>query len=106
MNKFFKNKAFILGFLAGISVITALNLYTVYKMFGCHHCDLFFGFPLPFYSGIIAECGSGNFGFICNIWEFSWIGALVDFVVAIIFSFIVGFIFKLVWGKLATKTLK
>ena len=106
MSQLLKNKSFYLGFVVGILIMFALNLYTVYRMKGCHHCNYFFGYPLTFYSGIITECVIGNAGFICNVWEFSWFGAIVDVLTAVIFSFVVGLIFKFVWGKFTMKRLK
>jgi hypothetical protein len=105
MNKLFRNTAFNLGFWIGLCLFAFLN-YLVYvitynefvrsiRMFSAG--GYWAGFPFGFYQVII-----GN----PNNTYFSFVGLILNVVVALISSFIIGLIFKFIWLKLNSHRLR
>jgi hypothetical protein len=97
MSKLFRNKTFILGFLVGISTVLILNVYTIFKMKRFNSASECVGFPMSFYEKFLTKCevivGDGA-AVSCYIWHFSWSGAFVDVLTAIIFGLVVGLVYK------------
>ena len=99
MSKLFRERAFILGFLAGILVVIGLNLITAFAPGSCKDCESQIGFPLSFYRRAFTKCNStpdSSADIDCFIWYFSEIRLTVNIVLTLIFSFVLGFIFKTV----------
>ncbi len=106
MSRLFQNKVVILGVLTGILIMIALNFYSIYRMTGCHHCAFWFGFPLPFYVSYMTNCElSSEISFGCYTGEISWFGTIANLLISVIFSFVIGAVFKMIWGKFTTKRL-
>jgi hypothetical protein len=98
MRRLILNYAFNLGFLTGILLFIAINLYADRPLANkatrlCFHCLNEWGFPFRYF-----EAG-GNPG----IERYFWLGLVGDIFVALIFSFLVGLVFKFVWSKLASR---
>ncbi len=83
MNKFFQ----ILGFCTGIILFIGLNFYSLNANYG--GWDDFGAFGIPF---LLMDSG----WFLQRI---LWFGLIADILIAIIFSFILGFVFEFVWSK-------
>ena len=99
MSKVLQSKAFILGFCSCVALFVALNYLSYFSpanMFNCDDCIIRVGFPFYFY-----EKG-GFFG----VNQCIWAGLIADILIAIIFSFVIGLIFKFVWEKLTMKKLR
>lgn len=95
MSKLFQRNAFNLGFWVGILVFIGLNFYSLNANYGgCIDCYGKFGIPFPLMdSGLLLQ-------------RILWIGLIADILIALIFSFAVGLIFKFVWEKLMMKKLR
>lgn len=98
MKNFLKEKSFLIGFLFGLSLTVLTNYYDYQSenMFSCDDCILSLGYPFTFYR---------EGGFV-TIKEIVWVGLISDVFIAIIFSFIVGLLFKLIWSKFQTNKLR
>jgi hypothetical protein len=107
MNKLFQNKRFKFGFRFGMIfsfliqiisfIIYAIDLYTFENPQGVNIDMIWsFGFPIPiFYGGFLSPNGF--------IW---WRGIIANLLFAVIFSFVVGMLFKFVWEKFTAKKLR
>ncbi|MEP6787338.1 MAG: hypothetical protein ABJB40_02825 [Acidobacteriota bacterium] len=103
MNKFFKNRAFTFGFLFGIVTFLAANALDYLRyvkqiddLLGLQrgNSPLFIdvisriGLPLPiFYGG-----------------QFVPLGLVLDILISVIFSFVLGILFRFIWSKLSPQT--
>ena len=96
--KMIRAKAFGAGLAIGLLLFISVNYfdYITKNMFVCDDCMLSFGFPFTLYQ---------EGGFI-TIKEVLWFGLIADILIAIIFSFIVGLIFRFVWSKFQPNPLK
>ena len=103
VSKLFKNSGFTLGFSIGICLFAFLNYLSYiisYSKFTNPGKIRFSGgsytagFPFPFYQAIIG---------LPNSFYFDWIGLIVDILIAVAFSFILGLIFKFVWSKISSR---
>ena len=101
MSKFFQNKAYIYGVASGttlslvIQIVSYINYTTSIKNFknppGVHMSMIWnWGFPFP---TVYAE-------------DFNLGGLIGNILVTIIFSLILGFVFKFVWSKISASKLK
>ncbi|CAN5850268.1 hypothetical protein BH20ACI4_BH20ACI4_12710 [soil metagenome] len=93
MSKIFQNTTFILGFVFGILLFIGLNFYSL----SANHRGYIDGFGesgFPF-----SWMDSGWF-----LQRIFWFGLIADILFAIIFSFILGSIFKFVWSKISAKS--
>ena len=97
MSKLFKDKAFLIGFFCGVILFVCLNYYTVMQNYDglCFDCIFYFGFPFT-----SVEHG----GYVTRT-IIHWLGLFADFLITLIFSFILGLIFKFVWSKIAARKL-
>ncbi len=97
--KLFQSTIFIVGFCISGMLFNALNYLSYFShanMFSCDDCIIRLGFPFYFYE-------RGGF-FTVN--QFIWSGLIADVLIAVIFSFVIGLIFKFVWEKIAAKRLR
>ncbi len=92
----YKNRAFVFGFLSGLFLFVALNIYVVFRW--CNHCVWRLGFPLPIYHSY-----SGNPSFSldrgvtsASFTEFLPENIFIDVIVVFLASLGVGVIFELV----------
>lgn len=102
MKTSFWNKTFIVGFLTGMLMIIVLNLLSVMNANDCQTCNPKFGFPFSFYERVFTKCNSApdrSADIECFIWYFSSPKLVANILIAIIFSFIVGLIFKFIWEE-------
>lgn len=95
MSKLFNNKAIVTGFFSGIVLFLCLNYYTVMQAFDnmCFDCMRVFGFPFTF-----VETG----GYVTHT-DIFWFSLIVDILIALIFSAVIGLIFKFIWSKLSKR---
>ncbi len=96
MNKLIQNKMFKLGFFIGILFFICANIYTALpdrKGGICFDCYETYGFPFALHES----------GTILHLDEFIWAGAVADISMAIVFSLILGLIFKYVWSKVSLR---
>jgi len=98
MNKFIKNKAFVIGFFGGVVLFLCLNYYTVMRAFDdmCFDYMRVFGFPFTF-----VETG----GFVTHT-DIFWFSLIVDILITLIFSVVTGLIFKVAWSKISSRRVK
>lgn len=106
MSKLFRESAFNFGFGIGICLFVFLNYLVLLisynefikpKQFNFSVGSYWAGFPVPFYQVVIAYPNSAYF---------SLIGLIINIVVALSGSFIIGLIFKFVWSKIGQKRLQ
>jgi hypothetical protein len=94
MNKIFKYKAFVVGFLISfVSFFLMTDLIDKKGRSICFDCGEKFGFP--FYA---LEMGGQAFDK-----HYLWLGLIGNILVALIFSFAVGLIFKFTWSKISSR---
>ncbi len=99
MSKFFKNKAFLIGFVSGIIFLISLNFLTWLQSL-CHHCIYQAGIPYTFYEEFIGNIYFDSTTFSNdNFKHFFPLYLLLDVVSTIIFGFVVGLIVKSVWSE-------
>ena len=93
MSKLLKNKAFLVGFITGILIFAGINFYSFQPKYNPPTFDSgeTSGFPLSWYQ-------SGTATIVSNK---SWEYLIIDVLLAIIFSLILGLIFKFVWAKIS-----
>lgn len=98
MNKLLKNNSFKLGFIIGILFFIAANFYTILPKSKviCFDCYNTFGFPFNMHEE----------GTILHLNQFIWSGVVANFAVGLVFSFVLGIIFKLIWSKFTAQKLK
>jgi ABC-type antimicrobial peptide transport system permease subunit len=98
MNKLFSKKTFKIGFFVGILVFIAINFFDFNTRYSewCSNCDSGFGFPFRLHEP----------GGLVSGWGVLFYGLVADILIATIFSFIIGLIFKFVWEKVAAKRLR
>lgn len=105
MSKLFQNKAFKLSFSCGLILSVLINYLSYVKSYyDFTHPQFEFsvgsysaGFPFPFYIAVI--------GFP-NHFYFIWIHLITDILIAVVFSFIIGLIFRFVWSKISPRRIK
>ena len=98
MKDLIRNKPFIIGFGFGLLLVLIANIYTLRPESGaiCFDCYETWGFPFAMHeSGTILHLSN----FICA-------GVVANFFLTIVFSFIVGLVFKFIWSKFTSKTLR
>jgi hypothetical protein len=98
MKKLMGDKSFVLGLSFGILLIALANFYTLLpKRTGaiCFDCYELWGFPFA-----IHESGT-----ILHLSRFIWSGVVANILIAIVFSFLVGSSFKLIWSKFKPQSL-
>ncbi len=97
MKNLIKNRAFVLGSASGILIFAALNVYDSLPESDavCFHCYETFGFPFSY-------LGTGGYFTHTDI---LWAGLFADILVAILFSSVIGLIFKFVWSKILSPRL-
>ncbi len=95
MGKLFQNKAFILGFLSGILIFIGTQFYdSMPESEGItFHAIVRIGFPFDY-----IETG-GNPTYTKTL----WFGLFADILIALIFSFVVGLIFKFIGLKIVSR---
>ena len=102
MDRLLRNKFFIFGYLGGILAVVGLNLLTVLSPSICKDCPAQIGFPFAFYRRVFTKCNStpeASADIDCFIWYFSEIRLVADIFTALIFSFVLGLIFKALFRK-------
>jgi hypothetical protein len=95
------SRAFIIGFLSGLLLFGAVNIYTYddgtqgatgpdgVRMAACFDCPEQIGWPFRFYQ-------SGTFA---HVNEFLWPGLLADILMAVFGSAVVGLLCKQLWAR-------
>lgn len=88
-----KNFNFIIGFFIGISCFIFLNYYVQIAVStdSCVDCIHIFGFPIKFIQ-------TSSVNTLMN-----WKALIANILTAVIFSLIIGLIFKFVWSKIAAR---
>ena len=94
-----KNKSFIFGALSGLLIIGILHKFTADFSQVTEECMFrqLFGFPF-----LQFEKCEGDISFT----HIYWLGMFGNILFAIVFSFLVGLVFKFVWSKLASQKLR
>lgn len=98
MKDLVRNRAFIIGFAFGIFLVFLANFYTLLPQRGsiCFDCYETWGFPFAMFES----------GTMLHLNQFIWAGVVANFFLTIVFSFLIGFVFRFVWSKFQTKPLK
>lgn len=98
MSKLFQNRPFNIGFLFGLVLLALINYFSYLNLDSpkTSHSLHSFGFPFAVY----------EYGGFITIEQILWFGLIADILIAIIFSFAIGLIFKFVWERFTTKRLK
>jgi hypothetical protein len=101
MKNLIKSNTFIVGFLFGfIAFLYVTELierkFSVWGKGICFDCSRLTGFPFPYHQ---------DSSFV-DPPHFLWFGLIADIVIAIVFSFVVGLIFRLVWSKIKMQKLR
>ena len=104
MNKLFQNTAFNLGFYSGLCLFAFVNYlsYVIsYNEFINREMKFSaggyrYGFPFTLYQEIIGYP---------NSFDIIWSGVIANAVVALIGSFLIGLIFKIIWSRITTNRL-
>ena len=98
MSKITLNKIFFAGFMFGLFLFPVINYFS-YLSFPkpyITHALHKFGFPFTVYA-------DGGFEYTKQI---LWFGLIADILIALIFSFILGFVFRFIWSKITARQLK
>jgi hypothetical protein len=79
-----QSKAFIVGFFTGLFLFIVINVYSYSRMQEqeCFDCLLGFGFPFHLYES----------GTILHLERTLWLGLIVDFLIAICASILIGLV--------------
>jgi len=105
MSKTISNRSFFVGFIFGVVLIAVITTFIYFKSH-CHHCVRVFGFPFIFweqFAGNIEYNPETGFSFP-NDFENFYVWALIsDILFSLIFSIGLGFIFRFIWSKIATR---
>ena len=98
MKDFIKDKAFWVGFIIGILAVISGNIFSFFINFDamCFDCYETWGFPFAIYES----------GTMSHLSRFIWAGVVANFFLTVVFSFILGLIFKFIWSKFQEETLK
>ncbi|MDQ3181583.1 MAG: hypothetical protein M3Q33_13810 [Acidobacteriota bacterium] len=107
MNKLFQNTAFNLGFWCGLVLFAFINFLSYIKAIHEFSTADFAIAPIRFSSGGY----SFGFPFILykteigypNHFYFVWSGLIANILIAIVFSFIVGFVVNFMWSKIVSR---
>lgn len=94
MNKFF-NKAFVFGFFAGFFLFVGTNLFIIWRDGTCQDYSVYLGFPLPFFS---PSCDYS----LHIVWQL----LVIDILLILICSLVIGLIFKFIWSKITARKLE
>jgi xanthine/uracil permease len=100
MKNLIRNKSFIIGLIFGVILFLCLNIYTIYDT-PCHHCANWIGFPLPVFVEFITSSENNPFG--KQVKEFYWFSIVINIFITLVFSFITGVIFRMIWSKLSSR---
>ncbi len=95
MRKLFKDKAFVIGFAIGILIFIAANLYDFAPKGGGFSFDSYETHGVPF---AMHESGT-----MLHINQFIWSGVVANISIVLIFSYILGSIFRFVRSKFAAR---
>lgn len=98
MSNLFQSRPFNVGILCGLVLLAAVNYYS-YLISGksqTSHSVQKFGFPFTVY----------EYGGSVTFERILWFGLIADILIAVIFSLIVGLIFKLIGVKFTTREFK
>ncbi len=100
MKNLIKNSVFIRGFLCGLPLFIFLTSVIEWdnknRVESCYACEMTKGFPFAYY----------NKGVLVGTGRLLWFGLIADILIAIVFSLVIGLIFKVVWEKFTAKRLK
>ncbi len=107
MNKLFKNIFFKFCFCAGFILFAAINLLSFIRAFNicryASYCDRYdVGFPYVMFKTY--ERYTEKTG-LSNHYDVVWFSLIVDILITLIFSFLIGLILKLIWSKVAFRRL-
>jgi len=94
MSKLFQNIVFILGLLCGTVFYFWITITIDRRSRGipCFDCQWETGFPFAYHqeSGFVEPS------------RYLWFGLIADVIIAVIFSFIIGLIFRFIWSKISS----
>ncbi len=108
MKNLIKSKMFFVGFIIGAILFVALNLLSDSTTSYYVHQ---YGFPFSFHEWKLGDSISqvGNLPLYeyetIIVDRFIWIGFIGNIFVTVIFSFVVGLVFKFVWSKIVSRRL-
>jgi hypothetical protein len=107
MRSLIKNKLFILGFLSGVCLFVCLNIYQIFGVEHpqCHHCVIWYGFPLPFYEKFIAECEFSTSSVAYYVGEFSLLGTISNILIIVVSSWLLGLVLRFFESKASSRIL-
>lgn len=99
ISKLLGNKAFLVGFFTGFSLLLFYHFLGLIFIFGVERNSLFheiryLGFPFTIYE--MSDYIGGSFFLLELIW---------NLIFAIVFSFLIGLIFKFAWSKISARKL-
>lgn len=98
MSRFFQNIVFILGLLCGTILYLWMTITIDRRIRGlpCFDCQWKTGFPFAYHqeSSLVNSAG------------YLWFGVIADTLIAIIFSFVIGLIFRFVWSKISSRRIE
>ena len=106
MSKLFENKAFKAGFLIGVILFLIIHFFDFLAIMNIKEpvtsqisigLVYYFGFPFPIFEW-------NHYSPIARQFHFS--GLVANIFVAVISSFVLGFIFKFVWSKISSRRVK
>ena len=108
MNKLFRNTIFNIGFYGGLTLFWLINYLTYIRSYNDAinppNSEIRFsvivykiGFPFTFYTDVTANP---------NYTYFDWAGLIANIIIAVVFSFITGFVCKTVWSKISSRYMK
>jgi hypothetical protein len=99
MRNLFQNKVvFTIGFIFGLLLFAALNLFAIRQVLTnlCHHCFCRIGFPFAFYEGCVFRYPE----------RVLWIGLIADILIALAFSLATAFTFTFVRTRINFPSLR
>lgn len=97
MKENLQNSSFIFGFGTAFITFIILNLFCKRFEYQMFVTVINIGFPFSMYRGVV----SGH-----SVYYFIWSGLIANFVIAILFSFVVGLLVKYFWSKFTSARLK
>lgn len=82
-----QSSTFVAGFIGGIALFIGVNVYSLFANYGgCLDCYGEFGFPFTLGDERVFKYGL-----------FRWVGAIADIAIAVLFSFVLGYVLTLIW---------
>lgn len=106
MSKLFKERAFRYGFLLGFILFLIIHVYNFWEIMTIVEpvssqisigLIYYFGFPFPIFEW-------NHYSPIAR--QFYFLGLAVNMLIALIFSIVLGLIFKFIWSKISARKLK